>query len=125
MVEEQLISVVAEDDIVATLTTFDFYINVDENVVECSFQFLKVVIATFVGIDKKILTPQLSKVTKIRIKQIMGKKGTSWIRAREILARVIKSCANNYETCRYGLRYKLDAKSHNKMMKLRREKKDS
>ena len=57
MVEAQFINVATKDNIVATLTTFDFYINVDENVVECSFQSLKVVIATFVGIDKKILTP--------------------------------------------------------------------
>ena len=67
VVEKQLISVAAEEDIVATLTTFDFYIDVDENVVECSFQSLEVVNATFVGIGKKVPTPQMSKVIKTGI----------------------------------------------------------
>ena len=40
VVEKQLISVVAEKDIVATLTTYNPYIKVDENAVECSFQSL-------------------------------------------------------------------------------------
>ena len=73
MVEKQLISVAAKEDIVATLTTSESYIDVDENVVECPFQSLEVVNATFVGIGKKIPTPQLSEVTKSRIKQTVGK----------------------------------------------------
>ena len=37
MVEEQLINVATKEDIVAVLTTSNSYIDVDENVVECSF----------------------------------------------------------------------------------------
>ena len=74
MVEEQLISVVVEKDIVVTLITFNLYIEVDENVVECSFQSLEVVNATFVGEGKKIPTPHLSKVSKMRVKQSVGKR---------------------------------------------------
>ena len=37
-----------EEDIIATLATSNPYIEVDENVVECSFQSLKVVNATFI-----------------------------------------------------------------------------
>ena len=37
VVEEQLIIVVVEEDIVATLTTSNFYIDVDENVIQCLF----------------------------------------------------------------------------------------
>ena len=50
VVEEQLIGVVGEEDIVATLITFDSYIYVDENAIECSFRSLEVVNTTFVGI---------------------------------------------------------------------------
>ena len=57
VVEEQLIIVAAEEDIMATLSTSDSYIDMDENVVECSFQSLEVVNASFVGIGKKISTP--------------------------------------------------------------------
>ena len=48
MVEKQLISVVIEDDVIVTLTISNPYIEVDKNVMECSFQSLKVVNATFV-----------------------------------------------------------------------------
>ena len=74
MVEEQLVNVVAEEDIVAMLTTSNSYIDVDENAIECSFHSLEVVNATFVGIDKKIPIPRLSKVTKTRVKQTVDKR---------------------------------------------------
>ena len=74
VMEKQLISVVTKEDIVAILTTTNPYIEVDENAIECFFQSLEVVNATFVREGKKILTPPLSKVSKIEIKQIVGKK---------------------------------------------------
>ena len=51
----------AEEDIVAALTTSNSYIDVDENAIECFFQYLEVVNATFVMEGKKIPTPYLSK----------------------------------------------------------------
>ena len=48
-VEEQLISMAVKEDIVSTLNTSNPYIEVDENAIECSFQSLVVVNATFVG----------------------------------------------------------------------------
>ena len=47
VVEEQLINVATEKDVVVTLTMFNPYIKIDENVVEFSFQSLKVVSVTF------------------------------------------------------------------------------
>ena len=64
MVEEQLISVAIEEDIIATLTTFNPYTEVDENVMECSFQSLEVVNATFVEEGKKIPTPRKIEILK-------------------------------------------------------------
>ena len=74
VVEEQLINVAIEKDIVATLTTSNSYIDVDENAIDCSFQSLEMVNATFVGISKKIPIPCLSKVTKSGVKQTVGKR---------------------------------------------------
>ena len=65
---------VAEEDIVAALTTANSYIDVDKNPIECSFQSLEVVNATFVEEGKKILTPCFSKVTKMGVKQTVDKK---------------------------------------------------
>ena len=74
IVEEQLISVAIEEDIIATLTTFNPYTEVDENVMKCSFQSLEVVNATFFKKGQKILKPRLSKVTKMRVKLTIGKR---------------------------------------------------
>ena len=74
VVEELLISIAAEEDIVATLTTFNSYIDMDKNDIECLFQSLEMVNSTFVGICKKIPIPRLSMVTKSGVKQTMGKR---------------------------------------------------
>ena len=68
LVEKQLISVSAEDNIVATLTTSNSYIDMNESVIECSFQSLKMVNATFVGIGKRVPTTRLLSITKMGVK---------------------------------------------------------
>ena len=122
MVKEQLISMVAKKDIVATLTTSNPYIKADENAIECSVQSLEVVNATFVGEGKKIPTPRLSMVSKMRIKQIVSK----WARAGLGLEKFLQGTSKAIlvvvmEQDRYGLGYKIDAKERNKQMKSRRE----
>ena len=73
-VEEQLNSVAAKDDVIATLTTSNSYIKIDENVVECSFKSLEVVNTIFVEEGQKILTPRLLKVTRIGVKQTVRRR---------------------------------------------------
>ena len=73
VVEEKLFNVATEEDIVAMLTTSNSYIDVDKNAIECSFQSLEVVNAIFVGMDKKILIPRLSNVTKMGSSKLLVK----------------------------------------------------
>ena len=80
MVEEQLISVLTEKDIVAMLTTSNSYINVNESVIECSFQCLEVVNATFVGVGKRVPIACLSSITKKGVKQTVGKRAQAGFR---------------------------------------------
>ena len=122
MVEEQLISMAVEEDIVATLTTSNPYIEVDENVVECSFLTLEVVNATFVGEGKKILTPRLSKVFKMRIKQIIEKGVRASLGLGNFLQGTSKAMLVVMKQDRYGLGYKPDGNERKKQMKNRREK---
>ena len=49
VVEEQLISMTAEEDIVATLTTFNSYIDMDKNDIDCSFQSLEMLTPPLLG----------------------------------------------------------------------------
>ena len=75
----------AEEDLIVILTTSNPYIEVDENVVESSFQFLEVVNVTFVKEGLKILTPRLSRVTRIGIRQIVGKRAKAGFGCRKNL----------------------------------------
>ena len=97
MVEEQLISMEAKNDIVATLITFNPYIEVDKNVVKCSFQSLEVVNTTFVEKCQKILTPRLLKVSKIGIKQIIGKRVQAGLGLGNFFARNKQGCVGGHE----------------------------
>ena len=96
--KEQLISVAVEENVVATLTISNLYIDVDENTAVCSFQSFEVVNATFVHEGKKISTPRLSKVTKMGVKQTVGKGSISWIRAWKVSARGKQSYTGDHET---------------------------
>ena len=122
VVEEQLINVSAEEDIVATLTISNFYIDVNESVIECSFQSLEVVNVTFVGIGQKVPTPQLSNVTRKGVKQTVGKRARAEFKLEKFLQGSLKVVLIIMKYDRYGLGYKPNVKSHNKMMRLKREK---
>ena len=57
----------------------------DENAIECSFHSLEVINATFVCKGKKILTPRLSKVTKMGVKQTVSKRAQVGFRLEKFL----------------------------------------
>ena len=122
VVEEQLISMATKEDIVVVLTTSNPYIEVDENVVKCSFQSLEVVNATFIGEGKKIWTPRLLKVSMMGIKQIINKGVRAGLGLGKILQGTSKVILVVMKQDRYGLGYKADARERNKQMKNRRDK---
>ena len=64
---------VKEDMIVATTITAP-YIEVNEEVGECSFQSFEIVHVSFVGERLKAPLPRLSKVTRSRIEQTVEKR---------------------------------------------------
>ena len=121
VVEEQLISVVVEKDIVVTLTIANSCIDVDKNAIECSFQSLEVVNATFFREGKKILTPRLSKVIKMGVKQIIGKGARVEFGHGKFLQGASKVVSVIMKQDRYGLGYKPNAKARSQMMKRKKE----
>ena len=64
MIEEKLISVAVENNMIAVTTMTTLYIEVIDEAIECSFQSIKVVNATFLGEGSRFLTPRLLKVTR-------------------------------------------------------------
>ena len=87
------------------------YIDMNESVIECSFQSLEVVNATFVGIGQKVSTPQLSKITKRGIKQTVGKVAGARFGLGKFLQGSLKALLVIMKYDRYGLGYKPNAKN--------------
>ncbi|XP_016676185.2 uncharacterized protein [Gossypium hirsutum] len=78
-----LVTVVGEEDIVASISTDTPYLEVSKDAVECSFHSFEFINATFVAKGNKILMPKLSRNTEMGIKLIVGKGA----RARKGLGR--------------------------------------
>ena len=72
MVEESLITVVAEEDIIATTTITTPYLEVKEDVIECSFRSFEIAITT--KEKPKALISHLSQNTQMILKQTIGKR---------------------------------------------------
>ena len=83
---------------------------------------MEVVNATFVDEGKKILTPCLLKVTKMGVKQTIGKRARTGFRLGKFLQGVSKAVPIIMKQDRYGLGYKPNAKPRRKMMKMNRER---
>ncbi|KAK8978449.1 hypothetical protein V6N11_008760 [Hibiscus sabdariffa] len=69
----RLITVSAEEDIIASISSDAPYVGVDEDDVECSFRSLEFVNAMFIVEGSRIPVPKLSKTTRMGIKLTVGK----------------------------------------------------
>ncbi|XP_052888036.1 uncharacterized protein LOC128296639 [Gossypium arboreum] len=72
--EGRLITIKAEEDIIATVSNNAPYLETDDEAIECSFESLEFVNATFIAEGSKILVPKLSKTTMISL-QLTIEKG--------------------------------------------------
>ncbi|KAE8716368.1 PCF11P-similar protein 4 [Hibiscus syriacus] len=73
IVDGTLVTIKAEEDIIASITTDAPYVGVDENALESSFQALEFVNATFISEGKRIPIPHLSKNTKMQLKETLAR----------------------------------------------------
>ncbi|WRX13175.1 Reverse transcriptase domain - like 10 [Theobroma cacao] len=73
IIENQLISISAEEDILAIQSSSALYVEAMEEVPECSFKSFDFVNATYVGEGAMIPTLCLSAATKMEVKQTVGR----------------------------------------------------
>ncbi|XP_052885760.1 uncharacterized protein LOC128294070 [Gossypium arboreum] len=71
--EGRLVTVNAEEDIIASVTSNAPYVGTDDEAIECSFRSLEFVNATFVVEGNKIPTPSISKTTRMGLLLTVGK----------------------------------------------------
>ncbi|XP_052877176.1 uncharacterized protein LOC128283824 [Gossypium arboreum] len=71
--ESQLVTINAEEDIIATITSDAPYLEANDEAIECSFRSLEFVNATFIAEENKILIPRLSETTRMGLRLTIGK----------------------------------------------------
>ncbi|EOY00458.1 Gag-pro-like protein [Theobroma cacao] len=104
--EGQLISVCAEEDILAIQPSSAPYVEATEVVPECSFRSFEFVNATYVGEKKVIPTPRLSLATKMGVKQTVGKGCRAGLGLGKNLQGINRPLTPMKNEERFGLGYK-------------------
>ncbi|XP_052878375.1 uncharacterized protein LOC128284416 [Gossypium arboreum] len=69
----RLITINAEEDIIAAVTSKPPYVETNEEAIECSFHSLEIVNATFISEGSKVPVPKMSGATRMALQMIMGK----------------------------------------------------
>ncbi|XP_012458310.2 uncharacterized protein LOC105779109 [Gossypium raimondii] len=120
--EGRLVTIGAEEDIIASVTDDMPYIEADSETIECSFRSLEFVNATFVVEGSKIPEPKISKATLMSL-QLTMERGALPGRGlgKYLQGRVeVPILVNEQDRC--GLGYKPDARERKKELEKKREK---
>ncbi|XP_052882279.1 uncharacterized protein LOC128290604 [Gossypium arboreum] len=122
IMEGRLITINAEEDIIASVTSDAPYIEKDDEALECSFRSLEFVNATFIMEGSKILIPKVSSATKMGL-QLMVRSGALPGRGlRKYLHGWVEvPVLTDKQDC-FGLGYKPDAKQKRKEAEKRQER---
>ncbi|XP_052484906.1 uncharacterized protein LOC128039989 [Gossypium raimondii] len=117
--EGWVVTIDAEEDIIASVTNDAPYLKMRDDAIECSFRSLKFVNATFILEGSKIPMPRISKTTRMGLQLTVGrgalpKKGLGKYLQGQVEAPVVKDKQD-----RFGLGYKPDARQR----KIEQEKK--
>ncbi|XP_052882275.1 uncharacterized protein LOC108475019 [Gossypium arboreum] len=69
----RLITINAEEDIIAAVTSKPPYVETNEEAIECSFCSLEIVNATFISEGSEVPVPRMSRATRMALQIMMGK----------------------------------------------------
>ncbi|XP_012453560.2 uncharacterized protein LOC105775604 [Gossypium raimondii] len=122
VIDGRLVTINTEEDIIAVVTSDTPYIEPEEEAIECSFQSLEFVNATFVAEGNKFPTPRISKTTRMCLQMMAGKgaipgKGLGkYLQGRVDVPRLMDKQDH------FGLGYEPDAKQKRKELEKKRER---
>ena len=85
VVEENLVTIVAKEDMIATTTTTTPYLEVKEDAIECLFQSFEIATATNTKDEPETPTSHLSHNTWMILKQTIDKRAKVGYSLRKIL----------------------------------------
>ena len=105
MVEESLITVVAEEDMIATTIVTTPYLEVKEDATECFFRSFEIATATNTKNELKTLISHLSQNTQMIVRQTISKGAKARHGLGENLQGIQMVLALSPKRNRYGVGY--------------------
>ena len=108
MTEGQLVSIAAEEDMIAATSSGAPYVEVDEKAMECSFRSLEFMNAMYMGEGAKVPMPKLSENTHSGIRQVLDKRARARKGLGKQLQGMLRPIAAIQKKDRFGLGYKPD-----------------
>ncbi|XP_016717306.2 uncharacterized protein [Gossypium hirsutum] len=120
--EGRLITIKAEEDIIATVSNNTPYLETDDEAIECSFRSLEFVNATFITEGSKILVPKLSKTTRMSLQLIFEKGALLGKGLGRHLQGKTETPMLKDKRDRFGLGFKPDAKQRRRELEKKQER---
>ncbi|XP_040942324.1 uncharacterized protein [Gossypium hirsutum] len=120
--EGPLVTISAEEDIVATVTNNAPYVETDDEALGCSFQSLEFMNAMFIIEGDKILVPRISKTTKMGLQLMVGMRALPGRGLGRHIQGRVEALVLKDKFDRFGLGYRPDMKQKKKEMEKRQER---
>ena len=120
VIDEKLVSIAEEEEIIAMTSTEAPYVGPNEEALDCLFRSLEFVNTAFVKEGSKILVPQLSMSSLLRVNEILGRGAQIGKGLRKHLQGKVKTVPITMKMDRYGLRYQPSKKDRWKQIEQRR-----
>ena len=71
--EDRLVTIDAEEDIIAMMTSDAPYVDINDEALECSFRSLEFVNAMFIAEGNRIPVPKISRTTEMGLRLMVGR----------------------------------------------------
>ncbi|XP_040934458.1 uncharacterized protein [Gossypium hirsutum] len=120
--EGRLITIKAEEDIIATVSNNAPYLETNDEAIECSFRSLEFVNAMFIAEGSKILVPKLSKTTRMSLQLMIGRGALPRRGLGKHLQGRVKTSMPKDKRDRFGLGFKPDAKQKRRELEKKQER---
>ncbi|XP_040931851.1 uncharacterized protein [Gossypium hirsutum] len=117
-----LVTINAEEDIIAAVTSDAPYVEANEEAIECSFRSLEFVNVTFISEGNEVPVPRISRTTRMGLQMTMGKRALPGKGLRRYLQGRIQVPKLKEKRDRFGLGFRLDHKQWRKEIEKRQER---
>ena len=120
--EDRLVTIDAEEDIIAMMTSDAPYVDINDEALECSFRSLEFVNAMFIAEGNRIPVPKISRTTEMGLRLMVGRGALPGKGLGKYLQGRIEAPMPKEKFDRFGLGYKPDMKQKKKEIEKRQER---